>query len=106
MNDPIETLAIKNTFGDHAYKLKVSSTKSMTAHLIGGAGGVEAIASILAIKNGFFPPTINHEESDREKGCDLDYVPNKGVEGEIRAALSNSLGFGGHNGMAIFKKLE
>ncbi len=106
MNDPIETLAIKNAFGDHAYKLKVSSTKSMTAHLIGGAGGVEAIASILAIKNGFFPPTINHEESDRENGCDLDYVPNKGVEGEIRAALSNSLGFGGHNGMAIFKKPE
>lgn len=106
MNDPIETRAIKNAFGEHAYKLKVSSTKSMTAHLIGGAGGVEAIASILAIHNQFFPPTINHEESDKENGCDLDYVPNKGVKGEIRAALSNSLGFGGHNGMAIFKKLE
>lgn len=102
MNDPIETKAIKDVFGEHAYKLKVSSTKSMTAHLIGGAGGVEAIACLLAIQHQFFPPTINFDEPDPE--CDLDYVPNKGVSGTINAAMSNSLGFGGHNGIVIFKK--
>ena len=106
MNDPIETLAVKKAFGDHAYKLKVSSTKGMTAHLIGGAGGVEAIACILAIQNQFFPPTINHNEPDLEKGCDLDYVPNKGVSGKITNTLSTSLGFGGHNGVLIMKKYD
>ena len=105
MNDPIETKAIKKAFGDHAYKLKVSSTKSMTAHLIGGAGGVEAIACIKAIQEQFFPPTANLDNPDVENGCDLDYVPRKGVPGTIRAALSNSLGFGGHNGSIIFKQL-
>lgn len=104
MNDPIETMAIKKAFGDHAYKLKVSSTKSMTAHLIGGAGGVEAIACIKAIQDQFFPPTANLDNPDIENGCDLDYVPKKGVKGTIRAALSNSLGFGGHNGAIIFKQ--
>jgi 3-oxoacyl-[acyl-carrier-protein] synthase II len=102
MNDPIETKAIKEVFGEHAYKLKVSSTKSMTAHLIGGAGGVEAIASVLAIRDQYFPPTVNMEEPDPE--CDLDYVPNKGVKGTINNVMSVSLGFGGHNGIAIFKK--
>jgi 3-oxoacyl-[acyl-carrier-protein] synthase II len=106
MNDPIETMAIKNAFGEDAYNLKVSSTKSMTAHLIGGAGGVEAIACILAIQNQFYPPTVNLNEADKEAGCDLDYVPNKGVSGEINATLSTSLGFGGHNGVAIFKKFS
>ncbi len=106
MNDPIETKAIKTAFGDHAYNLKVSSTKSMTAHLIGGAGGVEAIACIKAIQDQFFPPTANLDNPDTENGCDLDYVPKKGVSGAIRAALSNSLGFGGHNGSIIFKQLK
>jgi len=104
MNDPIETVAIKKTFGDHAYKLKASSTKSMTGHLIAAGGGVEAIICILAIRDGFYPPTINLEESDPE--CDLDYVPNKGIEGDIRVTMSNSFGFGGHNGVVIFKRLE
>jgi 3-oxoacyl-[acyl-carrier-protein] synthase II len=104
MNDPIETKAIKDVFGKHAYNLKVSSTKSMTAHLIGGAGGVEAIACILAIKDQFFPPTVNMDEADPD--CDLDYVPNKGVEGRIKNTVSNSLGFGGHNGVVIFKEFK
>lgn len=104
MNDPTETLGIKKVFGDHAYKLKVSSTKSMTGHCIGAAGGIEAIACILAIRDQFFPPTMHLEDPDPE--CDLDYVPNKGVEGKIDAAMSNSLGFGGHNGILIFKKYQ
>ena len=103
MNDPIETKAIKDTFGPHAYKLKVSSTKSMHAHLIGGAGGVEAIACTLAIRDQWFPPTINMDEAD--PACDLDYVANKGVPGRIRNALSNSLGFGGHNAVIIIKEI-
>jgi 3-oxoacyl-[acyl-carrier-protein] synthase II len=102
VNDPIETLAIKKAFGDHAYKLKMSSTKSMTGHLIGAAGGVEAIISIKALEEGFYPPTINLEQAD--EACDLDYVANTGVKGEINAVLSNSLGFGGHNGVIIFKR--
>ena len=99
VNDPMETKAIKRAFGEHAYKLKVSSTKSMTSHMVGAAGGVEAIISLLAIRDGFFPPTINLETPDPE--CDLDYVPNKGVEGKIDYALSESLGFGGHNGAIV-----
>jgi len=102
INDPTETKAIKAVFGDHAYRLKVSSTKSMHGHLVGAAGGVEAIVSILAIRDQWFPPTINLNEPDPE--CDLDYVPNKGVSGTINAVMSNSLGFGGHNGIIIFKK--
>ncbi len=103
-NDPIETKAIKRAFGDHAYKLKVSSTKGVTAHMIGGAGGVEAIVSVLAIKNSYIPGTLNLETPD--EGCDLDYLPNSGHEGEVRAALSDSLGFGGHNASIIFTKYE
>ncbi|MBN1647780.1 MAG: beta-ketoacyl-ACP synthase II [Spirochaetales bacterium] len=101
-NDPIETLAIKKALGDHAYKTKVSSTKSMTGHLVGGAGGVEAIISVLAIQNQYFPPTINLENPD--PSCDLDYVPNKGQYGKIDVVLSNSLGFGGHNGVLAIRK--
>lgn len=102
INDPTETLAIKGAFGDHAKKLKVSSTKGMTGHLLGGAGGIEAIALAKAIEDQYFPPTINLQEPG--EGCDLDYVPNKGYHGEIRAGFSNSLGFGGHNGIVCFKK--
>lgn len=103
-NDKYETAAIKEVFGEHAYKLAVSSTKSMTGHLLGAAGGVEAIFSILAIEEGIIPPTINYETPDPE--CDLDYVPNESRKQEVKAALSNSLGFGGHNATLIFKKYE
>ncbi|MDE3838211.1 beta-ketoacyl-[acyl-carrier-protein] synthase II [Bacillus methanolicus] len=101
-NDKYETLAIKEVFGDHAYKLAVSSTKSMTGHLLGAAGGIEAIFTILALKEGILPPTINLETPDPE--CDLDYVPNEARKQEIDAAISNSLGFGGHNATIVFKK--
>ncbi len=101
-NDPIETLAIKTAFGDHAKKLKVSSTKGMTGHMIGAAGAVEAIIGVKAITEGFYPATINLDEPD--PACDLDYVPNKGVKGNINAVMSNSLGFGGHNAIIIIKK--
>lgn len=101
-NDPIETKSIKTALGDHAYKIKVSSTKGMTGHCIGGAGAIEAIVCVKAIQDSFYPATINLDEADPE--CDLDYVPNKGVEGEINVAMSNSLGFGGHNAIVIIKK--
>ncbi|MDR1362582.1 MAG: beta-ketoacyl-ACP synthase II [Spirochaetaceae bacterium] len=104
INDVVETKMIKSAFGDHAYKLKISSTKSMTGHCVAGGGGLEAIASILAIREGFFPPTINLENPDPE--CDLDYVPNKSQCGEINAAMSANMGFGGHNGVVVFKKYE
>ncbi|MDR2111128.1 MAG: beta-ketoacyl-ACP synthase II [Spirochaetaceae bacterium] len=104
VNDPTETRMIKYAFGDHAYKLKISSTKSMTGHCIAGAGGLEAAACILAIQEGFFPPTINLDNPDPQ--CDLDYVPNKVQYGDITAAASGSLGFGGHNGVVVFKKFE
>lgn len=103
-NDPIETNAIKTAFGEHAYKLKVSSTKGMTGHCVGAAGGIEAIISILAINNNYYPATIGLETED--EACDLDYVKGQGVEGEITAALTDSLGFGGHNGSLIFKQYE
>ncbi|MGI6686194.1 MAG: beta-ketoacyl-ACP synthase II [Bacillota bacterium] len=102
LNDKGETMAIRRVFGDHAEKLAVSSTKSVTGHLLGAAGAVEAIASCLAIKNGVIPPTINYETPDPE--CDLDYVPNTAREREVKVALSNSLGFGGHNATIAFKK--
>ncbi len=101
-NDKLETLAIKNLFKDHAYNLNISSTKSMTGHLLGAAGGIEAIATILAIKEGVIPPTINYENSDSE--CDLNYTPNVDINKDITYSLSNSLGFGGHNGSILFKK--
>jgi 3-oxoacyl-[acyl-carrier-protein] synthase II len=103
-NDKFETMAIKTVFKDHAYNLYVSSTKSMTGHLLGAAGAVELIASIMAIKDSFIPPTINIDEQDPE--CDLNYVPNKGINVEVKAALSNSLGFGGQNATLIVKKYE
>lgn len=102
INDPTETKMLKIALGDHAKKIKISSTKSMHGHCIAGGGGLEAIACILAIRNGFFPPTINLDNPGED--CDLDYVPNKVQYGEINAAMSGSLGFGGHNGMVIFKK--
>lgn len=101
-NDKLETLAIKNLFKEHAYNLNISSTKSMTGHLLGAAGGIEAIATILALKTGIIPPTINYENPDIE--CDLNYTPNKAVEKDIDYALSNSLGFGGHNACILLKK--
>ncbi|WP_046175380.1 beta-ketoacyl-ACP synthase II [Domibacillus indicus] len=101
-NDKFETAAIKTVFGDHAGKLAVSSTKSMTGHLLGAAGGVEAIFTALAIENSLVPPTINLESPDPE--CDLDYVPNKARETRVQAAMSNSLGFGGHNATIVLKQ--
>ncbi|MGE4585238.1 MAG: beta-ketoacyl-ACP synthase II [Sphaerochaeta sp.] len=103
-NDSMETKAIKTVFGDHAYKLKVSSTKSMTSHLIAAAGAVEAIVCMLAIRDQYFPCTLNLTNPDSE--CDLDYVPNQGRKGTIRYAMSNSLGFGGHNGVLVFKAFQ
>lgn len=101
-NDLFETQAVKTVFGDHAYKLAMSSTKSMTGHLLGAAGGIEAIFSVLALKEGILPPTTNLHEPDPE--CDLDYVPNVARKADIDYALSNSLGFGGHNACLLFKK--
>ncbi len=105
-NDQGESIAIKKVFGEHAYKLAVSSNKSMIGHLLGAAGGVEAIATVLTIENGVIPPTINYETSDAEDGLDLDYVPNVARKAEVKAALSNNLGFGGHNAAIVFKKYE
>ncbi|MBI3813191.1 MAG: beta-ketoacyl-ACP synthase II [Nitrospinae bacterium] len=102
--DSLETQAIKTVFAEHAYKLTVSSTKSMIGHLLGAAGGVEAIFSILAIDRGILPPTINYETPDPE--CDLDYVPNKSRKADVKVAMSNSFGFGGTNAAIIFKKLR
>ncbi|QXM05891.1 beta-ketoacyl-ACP synthase II [Crassaminicella indica] len=104
LNDKNETMGIKTVFGEHAYKLSVSSTKSMTGHLLGGAGAVEAIACVLALTENFIPPTINYTTPDPE--CDLDYTPNEGRKKEVRYALSNSLGFGGHNATIILKRYE
>ena len=103
-NDSFETEAIKKVFGESAGKVAVSSTKSMTGHLLGAAGGVEAIVCALAIKDGFIPPTINYKTPDPE--CDLDIVPNVGRSTAVRYAMSNSLGFGGHNATIVFKKYE
>ncbi len=95
LNDKLETAAVKTVFGDHARKLVLASTKSMTGHLLGAAGGVEMVASVLAASRGILPPTINYEHPDPE--CDLDCVPNEAREARVRVALSNSFGFGGHN---------
>jgi 3-oxoacyl-[acyl-carrier-protein] synthase II len=102
VNDPNETAAIKTALGDHAYKIAVSSTKSMTGHLLGGSGGIEGVATALAIANDRVPPTINFVEADPE--CDLDYVPNQSRALKVDVALSNSFGFGGHNVTLAFKK--
>ena len=104
LNDLSENKAIKAVFGDHAYKLAISSTKSMTGHLLGGAGGVEAVFSSLTIKHGIIPPTINYESPDPE--CDLDYVPNVARKADIKTGMSNSFGFGGTNASLIFKAYE
>ena len=104
LNDSGETAAIKTVFGDHAYKLAVSSTKSMTGHMLGAAGGVEAIFTALAVKEDYIPATINYQEPD--PACDLDIVPNQGRHATVRCALSNSLGFGGHNACVLMKKWE
>ena len=103
LNDKTETAAIKRVFGQDAYKLHVSSTKSMTGHMLGAAGGVEAIASVLALDEGVIPPTINYKVKDEE--CDLDITPNAAAEAELTFAMSTSLGFGGHNGCLAFKKI-
>ena len=103
-NDRIETLAIKKVFGDHAKKLAVSSTKSVTGHLLGAAGGVEMVICALSIKNGIMPPTINYETPDPE--CDLDYVPNKSRTAKLDVVISNALGFGGHNATLVAKKFH
>ncbi|HSU29629.1 MAG TPA: beta-ketoacyl-ACP synthase II [Bryobacteraceae bacterium] len=104
VGDRAETIALKRAFGDHAKKLAVSSTKSMTGHLLGGAGGLEAGITVLAIRDGIAPPTINHDVPDPE--CDLDYVPNQARPLDIEYALSNSFGFGGTNGCLIFKRYQ
>ena len=103
-NDKIETLAIKTLFKEHAYKMHVSSSKSMIGHLLGAAGAVESIISILSIKNSIIPPTINYKNPDPD--CDLNYVPNKAIKQDIKFALSNTFGFGGHNSSLIFKKFN
>ena len=102
LNDLGETAAVKHVFKERAYSVPISSTKSMTGHLLGAAGAVEAIFSVLALRDGFVPGTMNYQVKDEE--LDLDYVPNKGREQELRYALSNSLGFGGHNACLVFKK--
>ncbi len=104
LNDAGETAAVKTVFGPHAYQLAISSTKSMTGHMLGAAGAVEAIFTAMALKDGFIPATIHYRTPDPE--CDLDIVPNQGRTADIRCALSNSLGFGGHNGSLLFRKWE
>lgn len=102
LNDKGETMSIKNTFGEHAYKLKINSTKSMVGHMLGAAAGIEAIACVKSIETGILHPTINLDNPD--PACDLDYVPHKAIKMEVKAALSNSLGFGGHNAAIVIKK--
>lgn len=104
LNDAVETLAIKKVFGERAYKIPISSTKSMIGHLLGAAGAIEALATIMTIHTGIIHPTINYENPDPE--CDLDYVPNEARKKEVNVAISNSFGFGGHNVCLAFKRLE
>lgn len=104
LNDRAETDAIKSVFGSHAYQLAVSSTKSMTGHLLGASGAIEAIITAYAIKDGFLPPTINYINPDRE--CDLNYIPNCGRKSQITCAMTNSFGFGGHNAVLVFKRYQ
>lgn len=102
LNDKNETAALKSVFGDYAYKLAVSSTKSMTGHLLGGAGGIEAVAAALAIHTGVLPPTINYDNPDPD--CDLDYIPNVARNQQVEVAVSNNSGFGGHNAVIVMKR--
>jgi beta-ketoacyl-acyl-carrier-protein synthase II len=104
LNDRVETLAVKQVFGEHAYRLAVSSTKSMTGHLMGAAGALEALISVLAVRDQVLPPTINYAERDPD--CDLDYVPNEARQARVRVAMSNSVGLGGHNATVMFKEFE
>jgi len=104
LNDRVETLAVKQVFGEHAYRLAVSSTKSMTGHLMGAAGALEALISVLAVRDQVLPPTINYQERDPD--CDLDYVPNEARRARVRVAMSNSVGLGGHNATVMFKEFE
>jgi 3-oxoacyl-[acyl-carrier-protein] synthase II len=104
LNDKLETVAIKRTFGEQAYKIPISSTKSMTGHLLGGAGGIESVYTVLSIQNGIVPPTINYENPDPD--CDLDYVPNTARKVKIRNAITNSFGFGGTNATILFRQPE
>jgi len=104
VNDPTETAAIKTVLGEHAYKVAISSTKSMTGHLLGGSGGIEAVAAVMAVANDSIPPTTNLENPDPE--CDLDYVPNKSRSQPVEVVLSNSFGFGGHNVTLAFRKFR
>ena len=103
MNDSTETKIFKLALGDDAYKAHISSTKSMTGHMLGATGAVEAIAAIMALREGIIPPTIGYKEPDPE--CDLDYTPNKAVEAEVGMALSTTFGFGGHNACLAFRKI-
>jgi 3-oxoacyl-[acyl-carrier-protein] synthase II len=103
-NDRAETAAIKSVFGERAYEVPISSTKSMTGHLMGAGGGIEAIASIQSIKTGILPPTINLEHPDPD--CDLDYVPNEARQAQVEVAMSNSFGFGGHNATLVFRRYD
>jgi 3-oxoacyl-[acyl-carrier-protein] synthase II len=103
-NDTMETKAIKTCFGEHAYKMAISSTKSMLGHTFGATGAIEAGISVLSIVNSIMPPTINLDHPDAE--CDLDYIPHQARHGEVRVALSNSMGFGGHNTSLIFQRYQ
>ena len=102
LNDKYETIAMKRMYGDHAYKLAISSTKSMTGHLLGAAGAIEAAFTVLAIKNDLVPPTINIDNPDPD--CDLNYIPNTAKKQPVNVAMSNSLGFGGHNASLVFQR--
>ncbi len=104
LNDPAETDVIKKVFGEHAYRLAISSTKSMTGHLLGAAGAIEAVITAMALKEGFLPATINYRNPD--PACDLDYIPNEGRPADVEYAISNALGFGGHNAAIVFKKYQ
>lgn len=106
LGDGAEITAIQKVFGDAAYNLNISSTKSMTGHLLGGAGGIEAVASILAIQNGIVPPTINHFTDDPELDARLNFTFNKAQQREINIAVSNTFGFGGHNTSVVFRKFR
>jgi len=104
LNDAAETRAVKKTLGDHAYRVAMSSTKSMTGHMLGAAGAVEAGVAAMAVHTGRMPPTINYETPDEE--CDLDYVPNQARQGVVRLGLSNAFGFGGHNAVVALRRFE